>query len=300
MIEIRFHGRGGQGAVTAVELLAQAAIAEGKFAQGFPNFGPERRGAPVTAFLRVSDQPIYLREKIEQPDVAVVLDPSLMDLVDVCVGLKPGGTLVANMPAGKLEALKKYQDRFGIATVDATRVAVETLGMPITNTAIIGALVKASGIVSIESLNAPLEHRFGRLSAKNMAALQKAYKETLVLDAPEGAASMGPITDGLTCSYEDLLKTEALCQWETLQIGCDIDLPGSSSEFETGNWRTTGRPVTDREKCIKCGFCWLLCPDNAYAITSEGYYTWDQRYCKGCGVCVVECPKKAIEMKEES
>ncbi len=88
--------------------------------------------------------------------------------------------------------------------------------------------------------------------------------------------------------------------WENLQIGCDIDQPGSSAEFLTGNWRTTGRPVTDKEKCIKCGFCWLLCPDNAYAITPEGYYAWDQRYCKGCGVCVVECPKKAIEMKEES
>jgi pyruvate ferredoxin oxidoreductase gamma subunit len=300
MIEIRFHGRGGQGAVTAVELLAQAAIAEGKYAQGFPNFGPERRGAPVTAFLRVSDEPIYLREKIEKPDVAVVLDASLLDLVDVCVGLKPGGTLVANIPQGKLETLKKYQDRFGIAVVDATRVAIETLGVPITNTAIIGALLKASGITAIESLNKPMEHRFGRLSSKNMAALKKAYEKTMVMKAPEGAESMAPITDGLTCSYEDLLKTEALLDWESLQIGCDIDQPGSSAEFLTGNWRTTGRPVTDREKCIKCGFCWLLCPDIAYAITPEGYYAWDQRYCKGCGVCVVECPKKAIEMKEES
>jgi pyruvate ferredoxin oxidoreductase gamma subunit len=300
MIEIRFHGRGGQGAVTAVELLAQAAIAEGKFAQGFPNFGPERRGAPVTAFLRVSDKPIYLREKIEKPDVAIVLDASLLDLVDVCVGLKPGGTLVANMPQAKLESLKIYKDRFQVAVVDATRVAIETIGVPITNTAIIGALIKSSDLTSIESLNGPMEHRFGRLASKNKDAIKKAYEETMVLKASENAGSMAPITGGMTCSYEDLLKTEALTDWESLQIGCDIDRPGSSAEFLTGNWRTTGRPVTDKEKCIKCGFCWLLCPDNAYAITPEGYYAWDQRYCKGCGVCVVECPKKAIEMKEES
>jgi pyruvate ferredoxin oxidoreductase gamma subunit len=300
MMEIRFHGRGGQGAVTAVELLAQAAIAEGKYAQGFPNFGPERRGAPVTAFLRVSDKPIYLREKIEKPNVVVVLDASLLDLVDVCVGLKPGGTLVANMPQSEVKKLKKYQDRFGLAVVDASRVAIEALGVPIANTAIIGALLKATDITAVESLNKPIEHRFGRLALKNIAALRKAYEETVVMKAPEGAECMAPLPDGLACSYKDLLITEALSDWENLPIGCDIDRPGSSADFLTGNWRTSGRPETDREKCIKCGFCWILCPDNAYTVVSEGYYAWDHRYCKGCGVCVEECPKGAIEMKEES
>lgn len=300
MIEIRFHGRGGQGAVTAVELLAQAAIAEGKFAQGFPNFGPERRGAPVTAFLRVSDEPIYLREKIEKPDIVVVLDASLIDLVDVCVGLKPGGTLVANIPQSKIEKLRNYQDQFNLAVVDATRVAIETIGVVITNTAIIGALLKASNVTAIESLQPPLEQRFGRLATKNMAALKMAYEETLVMKASRGAESKAPVTDGRTGSYEELLKSEALLAWSNLQVGCDIDKPGSSEEFHTGNWRTTGRPVTDKEKCIKCGICWLLCPDNAYVITPEGYYDWDKRYCKGCGVCVAECLKKAIEMKEEA
>jgi pyruvate ferredoxin oxidoreductase gamma subunit len=300
MIEIRFHGRGGQGAVTAVELLAQAAIEEGKFAQGFPNFGPERRGAPVTAFLRVSNEPIYLREKIEKPDVSVVLDPTLIDLVDVCVGLKPAGTLVANMPHFKMQALNRFKSRFDVAIVDATRVAIETIGVPITNTAIIGALVKAIGLTSIESLHGPMEHRFGRLASKNMDALKKAYDETMVMKARKGAESVEAIADGMTCSYEDFLKTEALYDWESLQLGCDIDRPGSSAEFLTGNWRTTGRPVTNHERCIKCGFCWLLCPDNAYSVTSEGFFAWDHRYCKGCGVCAIECPKKAIEMREES
>ena len=96
MIEVRFHGRGGQGAVTSAELMALAAIAEGKYAQAFPSFGPERRGAPVQAFLRISDTPIRLREKIYEPDVVLVLDPSLLATANVKAGLKPGGTLMAN------------------------------------------------------------------------------------------------------------------------------------------------------------------------------------------------------------
>lgn len=300
MIEIRFHGRGGQGAVTAVELLAQAAILEGKYAQGFPNFGPERRGAPVSAFLRVSDKPIFLREKIERPDVVVVQDASLLDLVDVCVGLKLGGILVANVPKGKPEVLYRYQERFCVAFVDASQVAIETIGVPITNTAIIGALLKVTGITGLDSLKEPLAHRFGRLSSGNMAALRKAYDETIVVKAPDGAEGLAAIGEYATCTYDELLKREGISDWQSIQMGCDIERPGSSAEFLTGNWRTTGRPVVDLQKCIKCGFCWLLCPDNAYTITSDGYYDWDQRYCKGCGVCTVECPKKAIKMKEES
>ena len=122
MIEVGFHGRGGQGAVTAAELLAQAAISEGKYAQGFPNFGPERRGAPVMAFFRVSDAPIYLREKIDTPDLVVVLDDSLLDMVDVCEGLKPGGMLVVNIPESRRDKLEKYTDRFQLACVDADLV----------------------------------------------------------------------------------------------------------------------------------------------------------------------------------
>jgi pyruvate ferredoxin oxidoreductase gamma subunit len=109
MIEVRFHGRGGQGAVTSAELVALAAIEEGKFAQGFPSFGPERRGAPVVSFARVDDKPIRLRSKIYQPDVAVVLDPSLLKILDPSQGLKPGGLLIINTN----KSIEQIRSEFG-------------------------------------------------------------------------------------------------------------------------------------------------------------------------------------------
>lgn len=300
MTEIRFHGRGGQGGVTAAELLAQAAIADGKYAQAFPNFGPERRGAPVTAFLRVSSQPIYLREKIESPDIVVVLDPSLIDLVNVSDGLKPGGLLVINLAAHQQSALEKYRAQFQVATVDASRIAVETIGIPVTNTAIIGSLIKACHLTAVESMEEPMARRFGKLAGKNLQALRRAFEETELLEATAAPSPGAAPEKGPACTYEDLLKKEALLVWEQLQIGCDIDLPGSTADFHTGNWRSAGRPVIDRDKCIKCGFCHVYCPDLAMNLTADGSIEWDHRYCKGCGICAEECPKGAIEMREEN
>lgn len=175
MIEIRWHGRGGQGAVTSVELLALAAIEEGKYAQGFPAFGPERRGAPVIAYNRVSEKPIKIRSGIYQPDVVVVLDPSLMALVNVTDGLKPGGLLIVNTVKTEknIRDMLKYTGK--LATVDATHIAREELGLPIANTTMLGAILKATGVLKFASLNAPIEERFGRIAAKNKKALKRAY-----------------------------------------------------------------------------------------------------------------------------
>ena len=180
MIEVRFHGRGGQGAVTSAELMAQAAIAEGRYAQAFPSFGPERRGAPLQAYLRISDEPIRLREKIYQPDVVLVLDPALLASGGVKSGLKEGGTLVANseQDIAVVRGECGYSGR--TALVDATRIAQEELGVPITNTTMLGALLKAVELVKLESIKGPLEHRFGGLAEKNWRALQRAYSETVI------------------------------------------------------------------------------------------------------------------------
>ncbi|MFH2128524.1 MAG: 2-oxoacid:acceptor oxidoreductase family protein [Pseudomonadota bacterium] len=300
MMEIRFHGRGGQGAVTAAELMAQAAILDGKYAQAFPNFGPERRGAPVTAFLRVSDQPIYLREKIESPDTVVVLDPTLIDLVNVADGLKPGGMMVMNLAASGRGALAKYGEQFQVAAVDASRIAVETIGIPVTNTAILGSLIKACGITSLKTMEGPMERRFGRLAAKNLLALQRAFEETEVFEAPAAPPAQDAPGVQEVGTYVELLQREALLVWDQLQIGCDIDLPGSTAAFHTGNWRSAGRPYIDRDKCVSCGFCHVYCPDLAMNFTDDGAIEWDHRYCKGCGICAEECPKGAISMREES
>jgi pyruvate ferredoxin oxidoreductase gamma subunit len=178
MIEIRFHGRGGQGAVTSAELLALAAIEEGKYAQAFPSFGPERRGAPVLAFCRISDQPIRIRANIYEPDIVVVLDASLLKIVNVAAGLKPDGILVTttNDSAEQVREDLKIRNRVGV--VDAVRIAREVLGLPITNTTMLGSLVRASGLVKKESFIPPLKERFGRIAEKNISAFEKAYQET--------------------------------------------------------------------------------------------------------------------------
>ncbi len=180
MIEMRFHGRGGQGAVTSAELVAQAAINSGKYATAFPSFGPERRGAPVVAFARMDDQPVRLRSKIYNPDAVIVLDPSLLDIANPLEGLRNTGVLVLNS-SQDVEALRKRLSYKGsIAVVDASRIAREVIGLPITNTTMVGALVKGTKMVSIESLQKPFEKRFGKLSARNLEAMQRAYNETLI------------------------------------------------------------------------------------------------------------------------
>lgn len=177
MIEIRFHGRGGQGAVTTAELLARSAVSEGKWAQAFPAFGPERRGAPVLAFCRVSDHKIQHRFQVKNPDLVVVLDPSLLEVLDPTKGMKPGGILVANSELSPAELKKRYQYQCSVATVDASRIAREILRLPITNTAMLGALLKVKELVKLESLREPFQERFGKVAEMNLKACERAYEE---------------------------------------------------------------------------------------------------------------------------
>jgi len=183
MIEIRWHGRGGQGAVTSVELLALAAIEEGRYAQGFPSFGPERRGAPVAAFNRVAEERIRIRSGVYTPDIVVVLDESLVGLVNVTEGLKPDGVLIVNTAKSvkEIRDIVKFTGR--IATVDATGIAWKELGVPITNTTMLGALVGVTKVVKFDSLKGPIDHRFGRIAAKNFAAAKGAHDQVKVYNA---------------------------------------------------------------------------------------------------------------------
>ena len=181
LIEIRWHGRGGQGAVTSTELVAKAAIDEGKYAQAFPAFGAERRGAPIVAFVRISaDEPIRVRAEVTDPDIVVVLDPSLLRVVDITAGIKASGMLVVNSKKQPEQIEKELGYNHSLATVDATAIARELLGVNIVNTSMIGALLKATGVVELESLFEPLRQRFGRLAERNIDAMKRAYEETSV------------------------------------------------------------------------------------------------------------------------
>jgi len=180
LLEVRWHGRGGLGAVTSAELVARAAVSEGKYAQSFPSFGPERRGAPVLAFLRVSDEFIRIRTAIYQPDIVAVLDPGLLYAVDVTSGLKDGGKIIINSKKSPDELKSEFGYKWPVAAVNATKIARETIGMPITNTAMIGALLKVTEIVEMDSLVAQLQERFGLRARANIEAMKRAYHETVI------------------------------------------------------------------------------------------------------------------------
>ncbi len=185
MIEIRFHGRGGQGAVIASKILADAAAREDKDVQAFPFFGVERRGAPVTAFTKIDTKPIRNKAQIYEPDYVVVLDVSLLKLVDVAKGLKDDGWALLNTHK-KPEDFKGDIKKANLATVDATNIAIENrLGSktsPIVNTAILGALVKISDVVSIDTLVESVLEKSPVKKEENAKAAKEAYEKTLILE----------------------------------------------------------------------------------------------------------------------
>lgn len=178
MYEIRFHGRGGQGAVTASKILATAAFLESKWVTSFPFFGTERRGAPVTAFTRVDDSRIELRSQIYEPDAVVILDKSLMNIVNVTEGMKNDGVIIINGKTGNLKEAGKY--KFGY--VDATSIALRNgLGdpsHPIVNTAILGAFAKVCDLVSLQSIKNATSSIVPSKKKENINAIQEAYEET--------------------------------------------------------------------------------------------------------------------------
>ncbi|MCQ6253511.1 pyruvate ferredoxin oxidoreductase subunit gamma [Methanocaldococcus sp.] len=174
MIEIRFHGRGGQGAVTAAQILAIAAFYDGKYSQAFPFFGVERRGAPVMAFTRIDNKKIRLRCQIYNPDYVIVQDSSLIETINVVEGLKKNGAVVVNTVKDDLNlGVKTY-------TIDATGIALEILGVPIVNTAMVGAFAGVTKLVSIESVKKAIMEKFkGELGEKNAKVAEIAYNEMI-------------------------------------------------------------------------------------------------------------------------
>lgn len=179
MQEIRFHGRGGQGAVIGSEVLAHAFFIADKYVQAFPAFGVERRGAPVTAFCRVDDAPINLRNQIYHPDHVVVLDASMFRSVDITSGLKSGGTVLINSSLPPGEFMAECPGDFRIFTVDASGIAAEhqlgSTSNPIVNTAVVGAFARATGLISIDAVAEAIHEYVPVKKDNNMDAARKAY-----------------------------------------------------------------------------------------------------------------------------
>lgn len=183
LVEIRWHGRGGQGVWTVSNLLAAAASREGKHVQSFPTFGPERSGAPVAAFTRISDEPIEIHSMVYEPDAVVVLDYTLLGNKFVVEGLKSGGLIVTNYsgdPRNVFSAIGIDRGSYRVFVCPASKLALEVLKRPITNTAMLAALLRAAPIVRMETLYKVISDRFsGAVAERNVELAKRAYEETL-------------------------------------------------------------------------------------------------------------------------
>lgn len=183
LLEIRWHGRGGQGAKTAATFLAEAVLRSGMYSQGFPEYGPERMGAPMKGFTRISDEPIKLHCGVYTPHIVVVLDPSLLDTVNVTEGLDDNGIIVVNTGKCPRDIRKKLQLKDKkIFTVDATKISLEELGRPIPNTPMIGALIRVSEILPLETIIDDVREKFSKKFSEkvvnsNIKCIQRGYSE---------------------------------------------------------------------------------------------------------------------------
>ncbi len=180
--EFRWHGRGGQGVVTSNQMLGKAALAEGNYIQAFPEFGPERTGAPVRAFLRISKKPIQVYAQVYHPDIVVCIDPTLLDVVNPAEGLKKDGLLVLNTTMSPEEVRDKFDFRGGkVVTVDASTIALDILGRAFYNMPTMAAAVKASGVVRLQSVIDAVTARYpGKVGELNRAAMERAAEEARI------------------------------------------------------------------------------------------------------------------------
>ena len=292
MFEVRFHGRGGQGAVMAAQALASAAFEEGGYAVAFPFFGSERRGAPVLAFTRIDKKPIRVKTQVYEPDYIVILDEGLIGTIDVAAGLKKGGMAIVNTTK-RPEEIDLGID-LKVATVDATGVALEVLKRPVFNSAILGAVAKATGVVSMKGLEKGIINIFGgRLGEKvgsiNAKAAAVAYERTIIGES-KGKTKLKTSGKWMPTAQE-MLPGAAIGKHDTEfgKVGM-----GSMAENKTGSWKVY-KPKYDKRTCIMCLICWWACPEGCIYRTKDKM-DFDMSYCKGCGICANECPVDAIEM----
>lgn len=293
MYEVRFHGRGGQGAVMAAQTLAEAAVLEGFHAQAFPYFGAERRGAPVKAFARIDKGRITLKSQIYKPDMLVLMDETLPEIEPVTDGLKPEGVAVVNTPM----APEEYDLGISVVTttVDATTIAFEKLKAPIVNTAILGAMAKAQDFISMDSIVKAIQDKFGERLGPRAADLNSEAARAAYQSARTGRCkAVRPI----------LQKPQWLPDWDKMPIGVALPTtqvegvvigPGSAWQNPVGTWRTSS-PYYDINKCIRCLRCWWSCPEGTIKRQEDDHMKFDYRYCKGCGICAQICPASAIDM----
>jgi pyruvate ferredoxin oxidoreductase gamma subunit len=294
--EVRFHGRGGQGAVMAAQALAVAASHDGYSAIAFPFFGAERRGAPVLAFARFGQERLRARTQVYEPHFVVVLDESLIETVDVLAGLRPGGAVVVNTTRSPDHLVLSKAAK--AATVDATSIALKYTKQAAVNTALLGAFAKATGLITLEGVEIGIREVFGRrlskeIAARNVDAARAAYEATRLGQADDGRVY--PKSLKWLPTVQELPPGLATPAMDTPSGPVGV---GSSLANRTGGWRVS-KPILDPSKCTNCLLCWFYCPDASIErLDKVVEIRYD--YCKGCGVCAAICVPKAIVMERET
>lgn len=292
MKEIRLHGRGGQGAVLAAELMVVAAFEDGKYGQAFPAFGGERRGAPVQAFVRLDAHPVRVRYRVNQPDYVIIMDRTLPNMVDVLDGLKLGG--LALIDSEKSPAALLWSADAPVYAVPATRIALEVFGQPFVNPAMLGAWAAATSEVSVDAIRHAFQHRFpDSLGEKNSRAAQMGY------DFIHGGATPVQVKKSAQAVGRPTI-------WEREEVAgvpgqplhfASVVAARTSLAYPTGGWRYS-RPVIDLPACNGCGVCEMFCPDSCLSIVDKQAIV-DFEFCKGCGICAQTCARHAIQMAIE-
>jgi pyruvate ferredoxin oxidoreductase gamma subunit len=291
MLRVRFHGRGGQGAKTASRILGNAAFNAGYNDQDFPIYGAERRGAPVTAFTRFSDEEITERGFIFSPDIVGVMDDSLIDdpLANPFGGLRKGGCAVVNTMRPSETLLPERKDLRVIA-VDLTGMAIQFLGKPVLSSGIAAAVARVSGIGEGAFLTAVADE------LRDVGLSEEMVKKNVEF-AMAIYGGLKPVelhTEELPSSLE-LVPLTVVVSGEGME---DVTRTGNSAVRHTGDWRTY-RPVIDYRKCTDCMICYAYCPESAMSVGEDGKVKIDYDNCKGCMICQTECPLGAISQMRE-
>ncbi len=294
MLEIRWHGRGGQGAITVSKILAMGALHCGRFAQAFPEYGPERGGAPVKAFNRLDDDQIVVHSGVYEPDIAVVIDETLLDAEDVTGGLKPNGKLILNTtkPPSEIRDLTQFQGE--IITLDAETIA-EATGCGFANVPTLGAVAGQIEILTGEAMEGALRQFLGaklgdEVIDKNLDALRQGAERIETLPADERPSVAVDVA-------EDGAEADELPPYQELLPGAVVT-EANRERRETGGWRND-KPVFDEATCVNCLLCWVHCPEPAIITEGRLMSGFDLRFCKGCGICEAVCPSGAISMIPE-
>lgn len=285
MIRIRFHGRGGHGVKTASRITGSSAFAAGKFVQDSPIYGAERRGAPIRAFTRVSDEPILERGDITQPDLIVVADPSLMNepVAGVLGGQETAGALFLN---GDPEAVGEIMPK--LVALDVTSRTMEALGRASALSAgLAAAAVRLASLASREELLEALRDELDHLHVsdeeveKNAALAGEIFDLLEPIDLETRPAAAGAETRPTSI--------HRLAPEPPLRSSPSVLAPGNAEARHVDSWRVE-TPQIDLDRCIKCGLCFARCPDGAIQHDEHGYPVIDYDHCKGCMICQNVCP----------